>query len=52
MQAYQVYDFSYMFVRFFRIFMHRRITFNKNKKSKNKRVTFENSGAKIKKRSI
>ena len=40
--------FSYMFVRFFRIFTHRRITFDKNKKSKNKRVTFGNSGTKIK----
>ena len=37
-----------MFVRFFRIFMHRRITFDKNKTSKNKRVTFGNSGTKSK----
>ena len=44
--------FSYMFVSFFRIFTHRRITFDKNKKSKNKRVTFGNSGTKIKNRSI
>ena len=30
-----------MFVRFFRILTHRRITFDKNKTSKNKRVTLE-----------
>ena len=44
--------FSYMFVRFFRIFMHREIIFNKKKIFKNKRVTFGNSGTKIKNRSI
>ena len=41
MQAYQSTIFAYMFVRFFRIFTHSGITFDKNKTFKNKRVTLE-----------